>query len=102
MSHNVANLLLVYFYWSIGTVKYDVQCFCYVEGSGNRLDYCRLELIPARNKEDWNWFRNGMYRLVPELGTSGARYSRNHKPVMLGIPGTSGAQYHRVYIYIYG
>ena len=36
LSHSIANLLLVYFYWNIGTVNYDVQCFGDVEGSGIR------------------------------------------------------------------
>ena len=35
MSCSIANLLLVHFNWRIGTVNYEVQCFCYLEGSGN-------------------------------------------------------------------
>ena len=32
----LTSLLLVYFFWIIVTLNYDVQCFCYVEGSGIR------------------------------------------------------------------
>ena len=31
MSHSIANVLLLYFCWSIGALDYDVQCFCYVK-----------------------------------------------------------------------
>ena len=36
LSCSMANLLLVYFNWTIDTVYYDGHCFCYVGGSGIR------------------------------------------------------------------
>ena len=66
LSHSIANLLLVYFYWNIGTVNYDVQCFGDVEGSGIRS--VSPVQIGSRTRNKWC--------SVPQ------------EPVVLGTPGT--------------
>ena len=79
----MANLLFVYFYWSIGTV---------------RVKSVQVKPVPAWNRQigtgnctelaDWNQYQRRTNRLVLEAGNIGARHPMNQEPVALGTQGT--------------